>query len=66
MLRNFDRSLAGHIRVRRDRLEAAILRPLRDEMLRPERVAQMTKEMQISLLERIHKTKMRTAEQPHN
>lgn len=55
----------NHIRVRRDRLETAILGPLRDEMLAPERVAQMAKEMQISLLERMHKTKLRAAEQPH-
>lgn len=54
----------NHIRVRRDRLESAILSPLRDEMLAPERVAQMAKEMQMSLLERIHKTKTRAAEQP--
>ncbi len=55
----------NHIRVRRDRLESAILGPLRDEMLAPERVAQMAKEMQMNLLERMHKTKMRAAEQPH-
>jgi hypothetical protein len=55
----------NHIRVRRDRLESAILGPLRNEMLAPERVAQMAKEMQMNLLERIHKTKLRAAEQPH-
>jgi hypothetical protein len=55
----------NHIRVRRDRLESAILSPLRDEMLAPERVAQMAKEMQMSLLERMHKSKMHAAEQPH-
>jgi hypothetical protein len=35
----------NHIRVRRDALESAILGPLRNEMLAPERVAQMAKEM---------------------
>jgi hypothetical protein len=55
----------NHIRVRRDRLEAAILGPLRDEMLAPARVALMAKEMQMNLLKRMHKTKMRAAEQPH-
>jgi hypothetical protein len=55
----------NHIRVRRDRLESAILGPLRDEMLAPERVAQMAKEMQNNLLERMHRTKMRAAQQPH-
>jgi site-specific DNA recombinase len=55
----------NHIRVRRDRLESAILGPLRDEMLAPERVAKMAKEMQSNLLERMHRIKMRTAEQPH-
>jgi Recombinase zinc beta ribbon domain len=54
----------NHIRVRRDALEAAILGPLRNEMLAPERVAQMAKEMQRDLLERMHRTKMRAAEQP--
>jgi hypothetical protein len=54
----------NHIRVRRDTLETAILRPLRDEMLAPERVAQMAREMQRDLLERIHRTKLRAAEQP--
>jgi hypothetical protein len=55
----------NHIRVRRDRLESAILGPLRDEMLAPERVAQMAKEMQMNLLEGMHKSKMRAAKQPH-
>jgi hypothetical protein len=55
----------NHIRVRRDRLESAIFGPLRDEMLAPERGAQMAKEMQINLLERMYKTKLRAAEQPH-
>lgn len=54
----------NHIRVRRDALEAAIIGPLRDEMLAPERVAQMAREMQRDLLERIHRTKMRAIEQP--
>jgi molybdenum cofactor biosynthesis enzyme len=34
-------------------------------MLAPERVAQMAKEIQMSLLERMHKTKKQAAEQPH-
>jgi site-specific DNA recombinase len=54
----------NHIRVRRDALESAILGPLRNEMLAPERVAQMAKEMQRDLLERMHKVKVRAAEQP--
>jgi len=53
------------IRVRRDALEAAILGPLRDDMLAPERVARMAKEMQRDLLERIHRAKVRAVEQPH-
>jgi hypothetical protein len=54
----------NHIRVRRDALEAAIIGPLRDEMLAPERVVQMAREMQRDLLERMHRTKMRAIEQP--
>jgi len=54
----------NHIRVRRDALEGAILGPLCNEMLAPERVAQMAKEMQRDLLERMHRTKMRAAGQP--
>jgi hypothetical protein len=37
---------------------------LRNEMLAPERVAQMAKEMQRDLLERMHRAKVRAAEQP--
>jgi hypothetical protein len=54
----------NHIRVRRDALESAILGPLRNEMLAPERLAQMAKEMQRDLLQRMHKAKVRAAEQP--
>jgi site-specific DNA recombinase len=54
----------NHIRVRRDALETAILGPLRNEMLAPERAAQMAKEMQRDLLERMHRAKVRASEQP--
>ena len=54
----------NQVRVRRDALEAAILGPLREELLAPERVAKMAREMQHALLERMHMAKARSAEQP--
>jgi len=54
----------NQIRVRRDVLEEAILSPLRDEMLAPERVALMAREMQRDLLERMYRAKTRAAKQP--
>jgi len=45
-------------------LETAILDPLRRELLAPERVARMAREMQHGYMERIHAAKARAAEAP--
>jgi len=44
---------SNSIRVRRDRVEEALLGPIRNDLLAPERVAQMAKEMQEYYLDRV-------------
>jgi site-specific DNA recombinase len=53
------------IRVRRDALEAAILDPVRRDLLSPERVEAMAREMQRYYAERVKTQESRSAEIPH-
>ena len=52
------------IRVRRDELERIILDPIRRDLLAPERIARMAKEMQTYYLERTRRAAARAAEAP--
>jgi hypothetical protein len=53
------------IRVRRDALEAAILDPVRRDLLSPERVDAMAREMQRYYAERVKTQESRSAQIPH-
>ena len=57
-------SCSNGIRVRREDLEASILGPVRKELLSPERVALMAKEMQSYYAERLRAMQTRAAEAP--
>jgi hypothetical protein len=52
------------IHVRRDRVESVLLDPIRNDLLSPERVQRMAKEMQRSYLEAARATQARAAEAP--
>jgi DNA repair exonuclease SbcCD ATPase subunit len=52
------------IHVRRDRVESALLEPIRNDLLSPERVQRMAKEIQRSYLEAARATQARAAEAP--
>jgi hypothetical protein len=52
------------ILVRRDRVENILLGPIRDDLLKPDRVARMAKEMQGYFSERMQATKARATEAP--
>jgi uncharacterized protein YeeX (DUF496 family) len=55
---------SNSIRVRRDRVERVLLGPIRDDLLAPERVARMVKEMEDHYRERVQASQARTAEAP--
>jgi site-specific DNA recombinase len=55
---------SNSIRVRRDRVEHVLLGPIRDDLLAPERVARMVKEMQDHYVERVRATQERAVEAP--
>lgn len=55
---------SNSIRVRRDRVEEALLGPIRNDLLAPERVAQMAKEMQEYYLDRVRAMETRATEAP--
>ena len=55
---------SNSIRVRRDRVERILLGPIRDDLLAPERVARMVKEMQDHYLERVRTSQARAIETP--
>ena len=50
--------------MRRDRVEHILLGPIRDDLLAPERVARMVKEMEDHYRERMRASQTRTAEAP--
>jgi hypothetical protein len=58
------KACTNDIRVRRDALEESILGPVRRELLSPERVARMAKEVQQQYLERVRAVQARAAEAP--
>lgn len=58
------RACGNNIRVRRESLEDSILGPVRRELLSPERIAKMAKEMQAYYLERTRAMQTRAAEAP--
>lgn len=58
------RACSNSIRVRRDRVEAALLGPINHDLQDPERVARMVKEMQDYYLERVRTMQARAAEVP--
>jgi site-specific DNA recombinase len=58
------RACKNGIRVRRDALERSILDPVRRELLAPERVERMAKEMQAYYLDRIRAMQSRAEEMP--
>jgi len=55
---------SNSIRVRRDRVEHILLGPIRDDLLAPERVARMVKEMEDHYRERVQASQARAAEAP--
>jgi len=58
------RACSNSVRVRRDRIETILLDPIRKELLTPERVEQMAKEMQAYYLDRVRAMQTRAVEQP--
>jgi hypothetical protein len=58
------RACSNSVRVRRDRIETILLDPIRKELLTPERVEQMAKEMQAYYLDRVRVMQTRTVEYP--
>ncbi|MDB6102073.1 MAG: pinR [Gammaproteobacteria bacterium] len=58
------RACPNSVRVRRDRIETILLDPIRKELLIPERVEQMAKEMQAYYLDRVRAMQARAVEQP--
>jgi site-specific DNA recombinase len=59
-----DGACANSIRVRRDAVETAVLNPLRDDLLAPERVARLAKELQQEYAERMRSMQARAVEVP--
>jgi site-specific DNA recombinase len=58
------RACGNAILVRRDRVEHILLGPIRDDLLKPDRVARMAKEMQDYLSDRLQATQVRATEAP--
>ena len=58
------RACSNSILVRRDRLENILLGPIRDDLLKPDRVARMAKEMQGYFSERVQAFRARATEAP--
>lgn len=58
------RACSNGVRVRRQRAEAVLLDPIRKELLSPERVERMAKEMRTSYLEHVRALQARVAERP--
>jgi site-specific DNA recombinase len=58
------RACSNSVRVRRDRIETILLDPIRKELLTPERIEQMAKEMQAYYLDRVRAMQTRAVEQP--
>jgi site-specific DNA recombinase len=58
------RACSNSTRVRRDRIETVLLDPIRKELLTPERVEQMAKEMQAYYFDRLRAMEIQVVEQP--
>ncbi len=58
------RACSNAVRVRRDRIEPILLDPIRKDLLSPERVERMAKEMQASYLDQVRATQTRVVEAP--
>ena len=58
------RACSNSIFVRRDRVENILLGPIRDDLLKPDRVARMVREMQGYFSERVQATQSRATEVP--
>lgn len=58
------RACSNAVRVRRDRLEAALLDPIRKELLSPERAQKMAKEMQTEFTEHARRMQADIGKQP--
>ena len=58
------RACSNSVRVRRDRIEPILLDPIRKDLLSPERVERMAKQMQASYLNHVRATQTRAMEQP--
>jgi site-specific DNA recombinase len=56
---------SNSIRVRRDRAEHILLGPIRDDLLKPDRVARMVKEMQDYFSDRMRSMQAQAIELPH-
>ena len=59
------RACSNAIRVRRDRIEAALLDPVRQELLSPERVEKMARDLQAQVLARLKNESAQAVDQPH-
>ena len=58
------RACSNGVRVRRDRAEVVLLDPIRKDLLSPERVERMAKEMRAAYVEHLRVLQMREAERP--
>lgn len=58
------RACSNHVRVRRDRAEVVLLDPIRKDLLSPERVNLMAKEMRDSYVEHLRSLRTQTTERP--
>ena len=58
------RACSNSILVRRDRVENILLGPIRDDLLEPDRVARLAKEMQVYFSERMQATQARATKAP--
>jgi site-specific DNA recombinase len=58
------RACSNSVRVRRDRAEAVLLDPTRRDLLSPERVERMAKEMQVSYIDHVRTMLTRVEERP--
>jgi hypothetical protein len=56
---------SNSIRIRRDRAEHILLGPIRDDLLKPDRVARMVKEMQNYFSDRMRSMQAQAIELPH-
>jgi len=59
------KACSNSVRVRRDRIEAILLDPIRKELLTPERAERMAKEMQAYYLDRARAMQTQAVQQPH-